>query len=246
MIELREAPSHPLERARELAHLVRAVIGHGLVEHPVRDPLRSALQPAQAAREDPRAGVADDERERERHAAGDEQAALDDAHIPEGAIERGREQQDRAISANGVGHLGEALAVAGNRRPTRREVARRRGSPADPREPSSELHPPHESPATLISSGTRDSGRSSTTRAFAVVDARSKKSGSFGNSLAICSRERGRDALEVVEAGVDEPVLERGRDREVDEAERHRHHEQQREAQPRTDTAERVHVSRKR
>ncbi len=122
VVELGEPASHALERAGELAHLVVAGIGHGLVEHPVRDPLRSTLEPSQATREDPRARVAHDERERERQAAGDEQATLDDAHIPEGAIERGREQQDPAVSAHGVGDLGKALAVAGNRRPARNEV----------------------------------------------------------------------------------------------------------------------------
>ena len=71
-----------------------------LVEHPVGDALGRPLEPPDAAREHPRAGVADDEDERKHEAAGDQQPALDEAHVPERAIERRGQEQHAPVAAD--------------------------------------------------------------------------------------------------------------------------------------------------
>ena len=68
VLELHEPAPHALERPRELADLVVTEIDHRLVEHAVGDALCSPLEPPDASREHPRAGVADDEHEAEHEA----------------------------------------------------------------------------------------------------------------------------------------------------------------------------------
>ena len=64
VLEPREALAHAVEGAGELAELVRARVDDRLVELPVRDPLGRLLESADASREEPRAAVAEQERQR--------------------------------------------------------------------------------------------------------------------------------------------------------------------------------------
>ena len=74
VVERRQPLAHPVERARELTDLVRAVVDHRLVELPGRDPLGRGLEPPQAAREEQSAEIPDRERRDERERAGDQRA----------------------------------------------------------------------------------------------------------------------------------------------------------------------------
>ena len=59
MIQTREPDAHPVERPRQLAELIGAAIRNRLVEAAARDPICCPLEPANAAREQARGGVAD-------------------------------------------------------------------------------------------------------------------------------------------------------------------------------------------
>ena len=57
--------------------------------------------------------VTDHEHERQYDAACDQQPALDEAHVAERPVERGREQQHGAVISDRDRHLREPLAVHG-------------------------------------------------------------------------------------------------------------------------------------
>ena len=62
VIEARELGAHPVEGPRQLAELVRTAIRNLRVEAAARDPICGPLQPANAAREQTRGAVADQQR----------------------------------------------------------------------------------------------------------------------------------------------------------------------------------------
>ena len=74
MLEPGEALAHAVERARELAELVRARVDDRLVEPAVRDPFGRPLEATDAAREEPRAAVAEQQRGDEREQSRDRRA----------------------------------------------------------------------------------------------------------------------------------------------------------------------------
>ncbi|MER3411198.1 MAG: hypothetical protein C4305_01910 [Thermoleophilia bacterium] len=109
-VELGQPNSHPLERSGELAHLVGSEVDHRLIEPAARDTLGRPLELPNAAREEPGAGVADDEHDEEDDPASDEQPLTHQPHLAQRLLERCREKQDRSILAHRHRCLGEAGA----------------------------------------------------------------------------------------------------------------------------------------
>src|SRR5207248_8705357 len=95
VLELREAPAHPVEGKRELTELVVVPVGDGLVEAAAGDPVGSPLQAADTPGEQARAAVADQERRNQRDPAGQENAPPDEIDVSERVVQRGGEQNDR-------------------------------------------------------------------------------------------------------------------------------------------------------
>ena len=100
VVELREALAHAVERARQLAELVGAVVDDGLVEAAARDPVGRPLEPADPAREDAGAAVAD-EQERDQTSASApaiRRRRSTRATVASASLERARDEDDVAGS----------------------------------------------------------------------------------------------------------------------------------------------------
>ena len=95
VVELRELHAHAVERARELADLVVAVIDDRRVEVAAGDPLRGRLESEQAVREHSGSRQAEDQREHERERRREQEALADDLDRRERVGERRLEEHDR-------------------------------------------------------------------------------------------------------------------------------------------------------
>ena len=87
VVELREPRAHAVESGGEVPELVTAAVVHRLVELAGGDPVRSPLEPADAAREDPSAAVAEQQRDQERSSGGEQHAALHEVNAAELILE---------------------------------------------------------------------------------------------------------------------------------------------------------------
>ena len=237
--------AHAVERPRELADLVGPVVGDRLVELARGDPLRRRLEPAQPPREQPRARVPDRERDDERERAADQEPFPRDAH--------GRQRLVQRATRRAAPTTFPAPAQPPRRSAHRRAWSCRRCRHAAPqratrrgRAATSLDSKPCESPTTTSAVG----GPTVVVDDHARVRAgrrASRKSGhlkrSEGNSVASpgAARSSCRDPR------VDQAILQRRDDDQVDERERAGEHHEQREPEPRADTAEgALHRSRKR
>ena len=111
VVEAREPQAHPIEGAGQLAELVAAVILDRLVEITGGDPLGSALEPANPAREDGRGAETRQERDAERPRG------------PTRAAGTGRDRRLRA--SHGAARRRGGRRRSGRRRPPRRSRCRR-------------------------------------------------------------------------------------------------------------------------
>jgi len=87
--------------------------------------VEETLQASNAAGEDPRARIADDEDEGERDSSRDEQPALHELHVAEGTVERSREEQHAPVAPERDCNLRES-GTAPPRSPAPRRYEERR------------------------------------------------------------------------------------------------------------------------
>ena len=114
-VEVCEPQPHALERPRELAHLIRAVVDDRRVEVTGGDLLGCLLEPADAPSEHACAGIAEEHREGGRDRACHDHPFADDRYDLELVVKGGREHHDRR--AERIGHLRVLLAAPRHRAP---------------------------------------------------------------------------------------------------------------------------------
>ena len=118
VVEMRQADAHPLERRRQRAELAAARVHNRLVEAAVRNPVGRALQPPDSAREHPRAPVAEQKRDQQRHAGGEQNTPLDEPDAPE--LDRVAHEQRVAAAEYRGGGFGIGRLAVGDRSVLRR------------------------------------------------------------------------------------------------------------------------------
>jgi hypothetical protein len=243
VVERRQAHTHPVEGARELADLVGAGVLDRFVELPGSDPLRRRLQSTEPAREEPRADVADPERAGKRERARDQQALPEEPDRGERLVQRCRNEQHRVRPRHRRHGLREPAAPVDRRsadRPTRRRGEQRKAVPLDVRGPRAPRVADDDERGRRSEMVVDDDAR---VRALRRALEEVGPEEAIGGKL---SRQPVRCALELREPRVDEAVLERRDDDQIDEAERTGQDGEKGEAQPGADSAEPVHRSRKR
>ena len=215
VVELGEPKAHPVERSRELADLVRSGIGDRLVEPPRGDLLRSGLQPPQPAREQPRAPHTRPParpRERARRPAGAARGRPARSPRPRAATRRrSTTEADPGTGAAASANRSPSCVVVPVRRRGARPPAARSGragrrssgNPASRRRPRARVGGPTVSYTT--------------TRAFALADAASTKSGHRNRSAGSSRAMPGAARASAETRASDEPALQRRDDDQVDE-----------------------------
>ncbi len=245
VVELREAAAHTLERPRELAQLVPPLVDDHLREVPARDPVGRPLEPADPAREYRGRSEPERDRGREGDQAGAEQAPLDEVDVGERVMEGRAQEQDAPLGRQRDGHLrvallaaldGAAPLVAGDRGREREPVARDvRCVPA--------LH----RVVHLLQRGRRERQRPVEDDTCVRARRRGRDEVGVEPVVQVLLAQARRRAAQLRELRIDEPPLEARNEREVDDRERGRDDDRERQAQPRADAAERIHLaSRKR
>ena len=244
-VERRELEAHALERAGELAELVRRLVDHGLIEAAARDALRGALETTDAAGEERGERVAEQDREDGRERPGDDHTTLHDADRLEVVVQRRREEHDRPLLPDPLGRLRVALLTA-------RDLAAHRAPMVEG--PNGDRVVADVAGGTAVRVGDRVEER----RAARVVeddDARVRErrrivlDPRLVERRSRCARQvhdRAQRVVEVGETRVDERALVRRNDDDVDDRQGAGDDEQEREREPAADRAQRVHGSRKR
>jgi hypothetical protein len=110
-VELRQLNAHPVERRRQLADLVVAVVHDRFVERPLGDAVGSSLKPSEPARVHRGNGEAEHDRDQERRDRRKQQAPLDEGDGRELVRERARQHQDVALGEQRHGDLRVLAAV---------------------------------------------------------------------------------------------------------------------------------------
>ena len=247
MLEPGEAQAHAVERAGQLAELVRARILDRLVELAVRDPLRRPFEVADAAGEDARPAETEQQRGDEGDHRGDQNPVLDQVNGRERVLERARDENDvlRLPTCERLRCLRVLLPAAHHDAPRRGQGPSRGlryGIRFDPdnRAASSFIEEIAERQrAPLRDLEDHDAGVRSRREALRkVARGRVTDAQSIDDSRA----DRGNLVL----SRVHEPVLERWHDEQVDEGEDAEDDDEQREAEPGPDRPEPAHGSRSR
>ena len=242
IVELGQAQAHAIERAGKLTELILAVVDHGLVKAPRRDPLGCPLKPLDPAREDPRSAVADTEGNQKSNEPGDQQAPLDD--VDRSVLRgQGRDEQDGVLGAR-----------VRNRDLGVRAMFAQNGAALDPirrlstqsnwvgRESFRGLPP-------LRVVGDRQRGVSQVVEGRDLrIDVGRLRLGelAWGLRLLVLVPEPGSRMRERLDLSVDQAILERRHHHEVDDQQGADDHERERDREHRADAAKRIHRSRKR
>ena len=240
VVELREPDAHAIEGDRQLADLVVSAVDDGRVEVTARDPLGGRLQPAQAVREHPGRGQAEDEREQEREGGRNEQTALDESHGRQRVRER-RAEQDHGVLAVRDRHLGEVPGDIDHAAPLDATRLRRAKCGDVPRDIPRALPPArvgHDGERRLVGAEDAKGDHASIRRHPELLD------------LVVPEQRVERQLvrewrgllLELVEPRVDELPLERRHDDEVCGTERSRHDRDEPEREANSDPARDLHA----
>ena len=236
-LEPREPFAHPFEGARQLADLVRSLVGDGLAEVAARDALGCAFEPAQAPCEHRGRAVADRNRRQQRDHAGDQEPPTDLVDVCKRVVEGGAQEQHVSTSERLRG-LGKALFPP---------LDRPRRGPTRPGRFQHDRVTGQIGRRDAVRVRKRDQGV--LVELAEVADTRvGARSGVLQGQVEVgrvcllhLAPDRGQRLAELLHLGMHEVALERGDDDHVDEPERGRDDDRQREAEPRTDASERVH-----
>ena len=241
VVEAGEPCAHPVERPRELAELVAAVIHDGVREIAAGDPVRSALEPLDPARKDRRGAEPQEDRGDEGDQAGCDQPPLDEVHVRESVVERRRQEQHAPVRPHRHRGLGEPLIAALDGSTPRGE--RRRRGERDRivlhvrRVPSLQrVGEDVQRPRRLGERGKEDDARVRAHRG--VRDEVDRRQVGLGELRP----ETGSRAPKLRDLSVHESALERRHERDVDDRKRSRHDDRECEAEARADAPERIHA----
>ena len=233
-VELAEPPAHSLERVGQVAELVVARVDHRLVEASARDPLGRPLEPQDALAH---AAMRPGSRRRRRRAGAIRPANRSRRSISfRLAIGSASESLSRITTPS----FSSGIATSANRRAAARRRCRARACGCA--SPRSAIGSRATSSDAAVFESPNTNGwfcriEKTTTRAWKTEATCSANSCSLPTWVCVVARDVLRVRLELVELGVDELVLERGDDDQVDDAERAGDDDGQREREPEPDPA---------
>ncbi len=235
VLELRQALPHPLERGRELPDLVLARVLDGLAEVAAGDPVGGPLEAPDPAGEHRRRQVPDQKRGGQGDQAGDHQPPTHEVDALERVPQR-RLQQHNGPTEDGVSHLRIARAARADRTAhgaRRRERLRHEGIVLDVGGGDRVRVDVHHQLGWVVGKDPEidDPGIGAVGRLLdRVVEREARAVQELGS-------DRRRRFAESAELGVDQVVLERRNDDQVDEDERPRDHEGKAEAETAPDAS---------